>query len=94
MTLERKDEIEKLCMEIKELENFADDIKNDIESKKDKIKAIMTEEHENEVKTNVFHIVWNIVKSPYFDKKACSAKYGEIIKMFTTEKESRPFKIL
>lgn len=94
MTTERKNEIEKLCTEIKELENFADDIKNDIESKKDKIKAIMTEEDENEVRTNVFHIVWKIVKSPYFDKKACAVKYDDILKMFTTEKETRPFKIL
>ena len=77
MTIEQKKEIENLCLEIKELENFSEDIKNDIEGKKDRIKAIMTEENETEVRTDVFHVVWNIVKSSYFDKKACAKEYGK-----------------
>lgn len=94
MTKEQRDYIESIAKEIKELENFADDIKADIESKKDIIKGIMTMENESDIKTDIFHIVWNEVFSDTFDKKACEKEHADIIKEFTYKKKTRPFKIL
>lgn len=87
-------ELEKLACEIKELENFADEITASINEKKEEIKKIMKEENETDVRTDIFHIVWNVVLSDYFNKSECKKMYPEIIEKFTTKKESRPLKIL
>ena len=94
MTKEQRDYIESIAKDIKELENFADDIKADIESKKDIIKGIMTMENESDIKTDIFHIVWNEVFSDTFDKKACEKDHADIIKAYTVTKKSRPFRII
>jgi len=94
MNIEQKKEIEKICMDIKSLKNFAKDIETEITEKENRIKEIMDTEKETDVKTDMFHVVWNIVLTNTFDKKACEKAYPEIVKQYTIQKESRPFKIL
>ena len=89
-----KTNLENLAKEIRELETFKAELESDIESKKDMMKEIMTSENVDDVKTDLFHIIWKKVISNRFDSTSFKKDNPGVYEKYTKQTESRPFKIV
>ena len=88
------DNITKKVEEMIELEQFANEIKNEIESIKREIQDEMDKRNTEELDLGKYIVRWTSVLSSRFDTKRFKENFGEeVYKAYTKEVSSRRFSI-
>ena len=79
--------------ELKELKALADDLKAEISTIEDELKAIMTESGTDEMHVDVFKIRYKEVVSNRFDSSAFKQTYTDLYKQYTKPTVTRRFTV-
>jgi predicted phage-related endonuclease len=86
-------EITKDIRELKELKSYREEIDAQIEEIESRVKAEMDAQGVEEMRVDIFKILWKKVVSNRFDTSAFKAKYADLYGQFTRATESRRFSI-
>ena len=78
---------------LQELEGFMEEIRNEADSIRDDIKAVMLEEGTEELTAGAYIVRWTSVLSNRFDSTAFKKIYGDLYKAFTKQVSSKRFSI-
>jgi predicted phage-related endonuclease len=78
---------------LKELKAFRDEIDTEIEEKENALKAEMEKHGVEEMKIDIFKVMWKKIISNRFDSSAFRKAHEDIYNMFTKPVESRRFTI-
>lgn len=78
---------------LQELEGFMEEIRNEADSIRDDIKAVMLEEGTEELAAGAYIVRWTSVLSNRFDSTAFKKIYGDLYKAFTKQVSSKRFSI-
>lgn len=86
-------EMNKLVIEIKELEQIVAEAQAEIESIKDEIKADMDTQGKDEIMTGTFTIRWKETKSRRFNGKRFQADHKDLYEAYRDEQTTKRFTI-
>lgn len=85
-------EMDCLAMEYRSIQSQIDNLNDQLETVKDKIKAILNETED--YKTETFHFVYKIINSSRFDSAAFKKDNPVIAQQYMKNSPSRPLKVL
>ena len=88
-----KQELEKMVTELKELESFKDEIAEEIEAKKDALKAEMDRQGKDEMQVGIFKLRYKEVETTRFDGKTFKATHEELYNQYTRTSKHRRFTV-
>lgn len=86
-------ELNNKVMELKELEQFADEIAAEIEALKDQIKKEMADRNTDEMTVGVFTVRWKEYESSRFDSKKFKADHADMYEAYKKTSTSKRFTI-
>lgn len=78
---------------LRELEQYAEEIKAEAETVRDALKAEMMERETEELEAGQYIVRWTSVLSNRFDSSAFKKTYAELYKAFTKQVSSKRFSI-
>jgi len=78
---------------LRELEEYAEEIKAEAETVRDALKAEMLERETEELEAGQYIVRWTSVLSNRFDSSAFKKTYAELYKAFTKQVSSKRFSI-
>ena len=78
---------------LRELEEYAEEIKAEAENVRDALKAEMLERETEELEAGQYIVRWTSVLSNRFDSSAFKKTYAELYKAFTKQVSSKRFSI-
>ena len=87
------DTLEAKIESLKELEAFAEEVKQEIDSLKDCIKAEMLAQDTDEMTVGKYIVRWTSVLSNRFDSTAFKREHADMYKQYTKQTASRRFSI-
>ena len=93
ITTATADTLEAKIESLKELEEFAAEIKAEIDSLKDCIKAEMLDRDIEELAAGQYIVRWTSILSNRFDTTSFKKQFGDLYKSFTKQTSSRRFSI-
>jgi predicted phage-related endonuclease len=88
-----KEQLNAIASEIREYENLMEEAKNEIENRKDLLKAELMTNGTDELDTSKYVIRWTNVLSSRFDTATFKKEHGEMYKQYCRESASRRFTI-
>lgn len=86
-----KNEMIKKIEELQEMEAFMEDVKAEVESIRDSIKAEMLDQGIEELEVGTYIVRWTSVLSNRFDTTSFKKVYGDLYKSFTKQVSSKRF---
>lgn len=86
-------EMNNKVMELKELEQFAAEIAEEIEAIKDELKAEMTRRGKDELTVGVFKVRWKEYESKRFDSKGFQKDHGDLYEAYKKPTVTKRFTI-
>lgn len=87
------DTLEAKIESLKELEAFAEEVKQEIDSLKDCIKAEMLAQDTDEMTVGKYIVRWTSVLSNRFDSTAFKREHADMYKQYTKQTKSRRFSV-
>ena len=84
-------EIEAKLKELKELKVLAEELKDQIETLEDQVKAEMTEQNTDTLKAGAFKATWKPYTSSRFDGSAFKKTHEELYKQYCKEITTKRF---
>lgn len=86
-------ELNNKVMELKELEQYAEEIAAEIETLKDTIKRELETRGTDEMTVGVFKVRWKEYKSSRFDSKRFKAEHADLYEEYKKESTAKRFTI-
>jgi predicted phage-related endonuclease len=90
----RQTELTKAIHELKELKTYREQLDAEIEAIEGQIKAEMDAQGVEELKVDIFKVMWKKIVSNRFDTTAFKKAHEDIYNLFTKATETRRFQIV
>jgi predicted phage-related endonuclease len=88
-----QNELEKVVRELKELKAYREEVDAEIGEKEAIIKAEMEAQGVEELKVDIFKIIWKTITSRRFDGKAFQATHGDLYEQYLKPSTARRFSV-
>jgi predicted phage-related endonuclease len=86
-------ELTQVIRELKELKAYREELDSEIEAKEAMVKAEMDAQGVEELRVDIFKVIWKTITSHRFDSKAFAATHKDLYEQYTKPSTSRRFQI-